>query len=244
MTDTDSKPTGTAATNGQKDSKPATVPHVVIVGDGFGGLTAAKKLGKQPVQVTLIDRSNYPLFQPMLYQVSTSGLAPADIAAPIRDTLDKHKKNTRVFMEELTGVDTQQQLVFMQNQPPLHYDYLVLATGASTNYLAHPEWESRSPGMKTLADGLTVQQTMLGAFEEAEKEPDEHKRKRLLTFVFIGAGPTGVELAAASAVHIRHILSGNFQRIGPGDARLIILQGQRRVLQTFRPDFTRKEKKK
>ncbi|TMC94955.1 MAG: NAD(P)/FAD-dependent oxidoreductase [Chloroflexi bacterium] len=244
MTDTDSKPTGTPPTNGHKDSKPATVPHVVIVGGGFGGLTAAKKLGKQPVQVTLIDRSNYHLFQPMLYQVSTSGLAPADIAAPIRDTLHKHKKNTRVLMEEVTGVDTQQQLVFMQNQQPIHYEYLILATGASTNYLSHPEWESRSPGMKTLADGLEVQQTILGAFEAAEKEPDEKKRKRLLTFVFIGAGPTGVELAAASAVHIRHILSGNFQRIGPGDARLVIVQGPPRVLPTFRPELTKKVEKK
>src|SRR6266581_9359824 len=244
MTDTDSKPTGTPPTNGHKDSKPATVPHVVIVGGGFGGLTAAKKLGKHPVQVTLIDRSNYHLFQPMLYQVSTSGLAPADIAAPIRDTLHKHKKNTRVLMEEVTGVDTQQQLVFMQNQQPIHYDYLILATGASTNYLSHPEWVSNSPGMKTLADGLEVPQTMLGAFEEAEKEPDEKKRKRLLTFVFIGAGPTGVELAAASAVHIKHILKGNFQRIGPGDARLILVQGPDRVLPTFRPELTAKVEKK
>jgi NADH dehydrogenase len=244
MTDTDSKLTGTPPTNEHRDGTPVAVPHVVIVGGGFGGLTAAKKLGKQPVQVTLIDRSNYHLFQPMLYQVSTSGLAPADIAAPIRDSLHKHKKNIRVLMEEVTGVDTQQQLVFMQNQPPVHYDYLILATGASTNYLSHPEWERRAPGMKTLADGLEVQQTILGAFEEAEKEPDEKKRKRLLTFVFIGAGPTGVELAAASAVHIRHILLGNFQRIGPGDARLVLVQGPDRVLPQFHPKLTKKVEKK
>jgi NADH dehydrogenase len=223
---------------------PATVPHVVIVGGGFGGLTAAKKLGKQPVQVTVIDRTNHHLFQPMLYQVATSGLAPADIAAPIRDTLHKCKKNTRVLTGEVTGVDTQQQLVFIRNQPSLHFDYLILATGATSNYFGHPEWESISPGMKTLADGLEVQQTILGAFEEAEKEPDEKKRKRLLTFVFIGAGPTGVELAAASAVHINHILTGNFQRIGPGDARLILVQGAPRVLPTFRPGLTAKVEKK
>jgi len=126
----------------------STVPHVVIVGGGFGGLTAAKKLGKHPVRVTLIDRNNYHLFQPMLYQVSTSGLAPADIAAPIRDTLHK-QKNTTVLLEEVTGVDTHQQLVFMQNLPPLHYDYLILATGASSNYFGHPEWVSNSPGMKS-----------------------------------------------------------------------------------------------
>jgi NADH:ubiquinone reductase (H+-translocating) len=222
----------------------APVPHVVIVGGGFGGLEAANKLGKQPVRVTLIDRNNYHLFQPMLYQVATSGLAPADIAAPIRDTLHKHKKNTCVLTEEVIGVDKQQQLVFIQDEPPLHYDYLILATGATSNYFGHPEWEIISPGMKTLADGLEVQQTILGAFEAAEKEPDEQKRKRLLTFVFVGGGPTGVELAAASAVHINHILTGNFQRIGPGHARLILVQGPARVLPEFRPELTAKIEKK
>jgi NADH dehydrogenase len=244
MTDTNSAQNDAPHMNEHKHNTPATVPHVVIVGGGFGGITAAKKLGKQPVRVTLIDRSNYHLFQPMLYQVATSGLAPADIAAPIRDTLHKHKKNTRVLMEEVTSVDTQQQLVFTQNQPPIHYDYLILATGASTNYLGHPEWESKSPGMKTLADGLEVQQTVLGAFEAAEKEPEEQRRKRLLTFVFVGGGPTGVELAAASAVHINHILKGNFQRIGPGDARLILVQGPPRVLPMFHPKLTKKVEKK
>src|SRR5215472_14003825 len=227
-----------------REDTPATVPHVVIIGGGFGGLTAAKKLGNKPVRVTLIDRNNYHLFQPMLYQVSTSGLAPAHIAAPIRDTLHKQKKNTTVLLDEVTGVDTEQQLVLLRDQPALHYDYLILATGAQSNYFAHPEWAADSPGMKTLADGLEVQQTMLGAFEEAEKEPDEKTRKRLLTFVFIGAGPTGVELAAASAVHVNHILTGNFQRIGPGDARLILVQGPDRVLPTFRPELTEKVEQK
>ncbi len=243
MTETNSTQPGTAPITEQRQNTPGTVPHVVIVGGGFGGLTAAKKLGKQPVRVTLIDRNNYHLFQPMIYQVATSGLAPADIAAPIRDTLHK-QKNTTVLLEEVTGVDTQQQLVLMQNLPPLHYDYLILSTGASSNYFGHPEWESNLPGMKTLADGLEVQQTMLGAFEEAEKEPDEQKRKRLLTFVFIGAGPTGVELAAASALHVNHILKGNFQRIGPGDARLVLVQGPDRVLPTFHPNLTAKVEKK
>ncbi|HEY6408014.1 MAG TPA: NAD(P)/FAD-dependent oxidoreductase, partial [Ktedonobacteraceae bacterium] len=244
MTETNSTQPGTTPITATNQNTPETLPHVVIVGGGFGGLTAAKKLGKQPVRVTLIDRNNYHLFQPMLYQVATSGLAPADIAAPIRDTLHKHRKNTTVQLEEVTGVDTQQQLVSMQNLPPLHYDYLILATGASSNYFGHPEWESNSPGMKNLADGLEVQQTILGAFEEAEKEPDERERKRLLTFVFIGGGPTGVELAAASAVHVNHILKGNFQRIGPGDARLILVQGPDRVLPTFRPELTAKVEKK
>ncbi len=245
MTDTNStQPGGTSPMPEHRANTPGTVPHVVIVGGGFGGLTAARKLGKQPVRVTLIDRNNYHLFQPMLYQVATSGLAPADIAAPIRDSLHKHKENTTVLLEEVTGVDTQQQLVLMQNLPPLHYDYLILATGASSNYFGHPEWESIAPGMKNLFDGLEVQQTILGAFEEAEKEPDEQERKRLLTFVFIGAGPTGVELAAASAVHINHILTGNFQRIGPGDARLVLVQGPDRVLPTFRPELTEKVEKK
>jgi len=227
-----------------RQNAPASVPHVVIVGAGFGGLKAATKLGKQPVRVTLIDRNNYHLFQPMLYQVATSGLSPAEIAAPIRHALYTYKKNTTVLMSEVTGVDAQQQLVFMQDQPPLHYDYLILATGASSNYFGHPEWEGFSPGMKTLAVGLEVQQTILGAFEEAEKEPDEKKRKRLLTFVFVGGGPTGVELTAASATHINHILKGNFQRIGPGDARLILVQGPDRVLPTFSPKLTEKVEKK
>jgi NADH:ubiquinone reductase (H+-translocating) len=243
LTDTNSTQPGTAPITEQRQNVPASVPHVVIVGGGFGGLTAAKKLGKQPVRVTLINRRNYHLFQPMLYQVATSGLAPADIAAPIRDTLHK-QKNTTVLLEEVTGVETQQQLVLMQDLPPLHYDYLILATGASSNYFGHPEWESIAPGMKNLFDALEVQQTILGAFEAAEKEPDEQERKRLLTFVFIGAGPTGVELAAASAVHINHILTGNFQRIGPGDARLVLVQGPDRVLPTFRPKLTEKVEKK
>jgi NADH dehydrogenase len=219
-------------------------PHVVIIGAGFGGLEAAKALGKQRVRMTVIDRNNYHLFLPMLYQVATSVLSPAEIAAPIRDTLYTYKKNMTVLMSEVTGVDAQQQLVFMQDQPPLHYDYLILATGASSNYFGHPEWESISPGMKTLADAREVQQTILGAFEEAEKEPDEQRRKRLLTFVFVGGGPTGVELAAASAVHINHILKGNFQRIGPGDARLILVQGAPRILPSFRPKLTAKVEKK
>src|SRR5215472_7196588 len=220
------------------------VPHVVIVGGGFGGLSAAKKLGNKPVRVTLVDRNNYHLFQPMLYQVATSGLVPAEIAAPIRDSLHKQKKNTTVLLDEVTGVDTEQQLVLLRDGSPLSYDYLILATGAESNYFGHPEWSSESPGMKNLADGLEVQQTILGSFEEAEKEPDEQKRKRLLTFVFIGAGPTGVELAAASATHINHILAGNFHRIKSGDARLILVQGPDRVLPTFSPKLTEKVEKK
>jgi len=180
----------------------------------------------------------------MLYQVATSGLVPAEIAAPIRDTLRKYKKNTTVLLDEVTGVDTEQQLVLLRDLPPEHYDYLILATGAQSNYFGHPEWEADSPGMKTLADGLEVQQTILGAFEEAEKEQDPQKRKRLLTFVFIGAGPTGVELAAASAVHINHILAGNFQHFGPGDARLVLVQGPDRVLPTFSSTLTEQVEKK
>ena len=244
MTEMNSSQPAAAQTASQNQNETERVPHVVIVGGGFGGLTAAKKLGNKPVRVTLIDRNNYHLFQPMLYQVATSGLVPAEIAAPIRDSLHRQKKNTTVLLDEVTGVDTEQQLVLLRDGAPLHYDYLILATGAESNYFGHPEWASDSPGMKNLADGLEVQQTMLGSFEEAEKEPDEKKRKRLLTFVFIGAGPTGVELAAASATHINHILAGNFQRIKPGDARLILVQGPDRVLPTFSPKLTDKVEKK
>ncbi len=244
MTESNTTSPGTSPAIGQDDHSNEKGPHVVIVGGGFGGLAAAKKLGNKPVQVTLVDRNNYHLFQPMLYQVATSGLVPAEITAPIRDSLHKQKKNTTVLLDEVTGVDTEQQLVLLRDQPPLPYDYLILATGAESNYFGHPEWATDSPGMKNLADGLEVQQTILGSFEEAEKESDEQKRKRLLTFVFIGAGPTGVELAAASATHVNHILGGNFQRIKPGDARLILVQGPDRVLPTFSPKLTDKVEKK
>ncbi len=244
MTETNSTSPGTSPVIGQTEHITGSSPHVVIVGGGFGGLAAAKRLGNKPVRVTLVDRNNYHLFQPMLYQVATSGLVPAEIAAPIRDSLHRQKKNTTVLLDEVTGVDTELKLVQLRDGPPMHFDYLILATGAESNYFGHPEWASDSPGMKTLADGLEVQQTILGAFEEAEKEPDEQKRKRLLTFVFIGAGPTGVELAAASATHINHILGGNFQRIGPGDARLVLVQGPDRVLPTFSPTLTEKVEKK
>src|SRR5207245_14049 len=151
----------------------------------------------------------YHLFQPMLYQVATTALAPGDIATPIRDIL-RHQENTNVLMAEVTGVDTQQQLVLLGNSAPVHYDYLVLATGVGTNYFGHPEWEHLAPGMKSLDDAITLKNDVLSAAEAAEREPDEERRKALLTVVLVGGGPTGVELAAMLTEDIRRFRRRNF----------------------------------
>lgn len=151
-------------------------PHIVIIGAGFGGLQAAKELGKQTVEVTIIDRNNFHLFQPMLYQVATANLSPADIAIPIRSVLAS-QQNTGVLMAEVTGVDTQEQQVLLGDRQSIHYDYLIIATGATSNYFGHPQWQQLAPGMKSLDDALTVRRVVLSAFEAAEREPDEAKRK-------------------------------------------------------------------
>jgi NADH dehydrogenase FAD-containing subunit len=218
---------------------PATVPHVVIVGGGFGGLAVAKKLAKQPVRVTVIDRTNYHLFQPMLYQVATTALAPGDIATPIRDIL-RHQENTNVLMAEVTGVDTQQQLVLLGNSAPVHYDYLVLATGVGTNYFGHPEWEHLAPGMKTLDDAITLKNDVLSAVEAAEREPDEERRKALLTVVLVGGGPTGVEIAAMLTEDLRRFRRRNFQRVNVKDIRILLVDGGQRLISSFHPVLSRK----
>lgn len=216
-----------------------TVPHVVIVGGGFGGLAAAKKLAEQPVKVTVIDRTNYHLFQPMLYQVATTALAPGDIATPIRDIL-RHQENTNVLMAEVTGVDTQQQLVLLGNSAPVHYDYLVLATGVGTNYFGHPEWEHLAPGMKSLDDAITLKNDVLSAAEAAEREPDEERRKALLTVVLVGGGPTGVELAAMLTEDIRRFRRRNFQRVNAKNIRILLVDGGQRLISSFHPVLSRK----
>ena len=169
----------------------------MIVGAGFGGLQAAKSLAKAPVKVTVIDANNFHLFQPMLYQVATAGLSPADIASPVRQVL-QHQSNTEVLMAEVTGVHVDEQRVLMGNQS-ISYDYLILATGATSNYFGHDEWRKLAPSLKSIDDAIVVRDKVLSAFEAAEREPDEEKRKALLTFVLVGGGPTGVELAGAVA---------------------------------------------
>jgi len=211
---------------------PAQKPHVVIIGGGFGGLQAAKKLRHEPVEVTIIDHNNFHLFQPMLYQVATGGLAPSDISIPLRAILHK-QKNTSVLMAEVTGIESQEQQVCLDSGQTLHYDYLIIATGAGSNYFGHQEWAQLAPGMKSINDALTIRRMVLSAFEAAEREPDESRCKALLTFVLVGGGPTGVELAGAIAELARQSLKGDFYHIDPSRANIVLVQGPKRILPQF-----------
>jgi len=220
------------------NSSSGNTPRVVIVGGGFGGLAAAKALRKAPVQVILIDRTNHHLFQPLLYQVATSVLSPSQISSPIRGILRK-QKNATVIMGEVTGVDKEQRCVFV-NSPdrehvPVHYDYLILATGARHSYFGHDEFEKFAPGLKSLADAVAIRNKVLKAFEQAEAEEDLKLHQDLLTFVLVGAGPTGVEMAAALAVFARTTLRSDFRRIDPTKARIVLIDAGPRVLGTFAP---------
>src|SRR6516225_4277558 len=199
----------------------AATPSVIIVGGGFGGLSAARSLARAPVDVTLIDRHNYHLFQPLLYQVATAGLAPNTIAAPIRAIL-RRQANATVLMETVAGIDAAKRLVLIGEQC-LHYDFLVVATGARHAYFGHDEWEAFAPGIKTLSDALTIRQQVLAAFEAAEVAQESSERRSLLNFVLIGAGPTGVELAGAIAELAKASLVHDFRRINPSDARIVLI---------------------
>jgi NADH:ubiquinone reductase (H+-translocating) len=211
-------------------------PRVVIVGGGFGGLAAAKALKNTPAKVTLIDRTNHHLFQPLLYQVATSVLAPSQIGFPIRAILGK-QKNTTVILGEVTGVDTDKKCVFVSDADRLHaplaYDYLILATGASHSYFGRNEFEKFAPGMKSLADAVATRNKVLQAFEFAEAEEDPSRHRDLLTFVLVGAGPTGVEMASALAILVRSTLKSNFRRIDPASARILLVDMAPRVLGPF-----------
>jgi NADH:ubiquinone reductase (H+-translocating) len=242
--------TNTKETGGQvisideeQQKKPTTVPHVVIVGAGFGGLEAAKALGHLPVEVTVIDHNNFHLFQPMLYQVATAGLAPSDIATPIREVLRK-QQNTGVLMAEVVGIDTEEQQVLLQDDKAMHYDYLILATGATSNYFGHPQWAHIAPSMKTLDEAVAVRRLVLSAFEAAEREPDEEKRKALLTFVLVGGGPTGVELAGALAELTHQALKGNFRHIRPDHTRIVLVQGGQQILKGFPASLAQQSEQK
>jgi NADH:ubiquinone reductase (H+-translocating) len=208
-------------------------PIVVIVGGGFGGLAAAKALRKTPARIVLIDRTNHHLFQPLLYQVATSVLTPEQIGSPLRGILRK-QENTTVILGEVKGVDTAGKRVFVDSvdrqNVPLPYDYLVLATGASPSYFGHDEFEKHAPRLKSLADAVAVKNRILRAFEQAEAEEDPGRHRDLLTFVLVGAGPTGVELAAAIAVLVRTTLKSEFRRIDPTSARVVLIDRGNRVL--------------
>src|SRR5262245_3876331 len=212
-------------------------PRIVIVGGGFGGLNAARALAGADVRVTLLDRHNYHLFQPLLYQVATASLSPGDIASPIRWILRK-QQNVEVLLAEVRQIDPVARRVVIDGGETVPYDYLVLAPGAAHAYFGHPEWEPRAPGLKTLDDALEMRRRMLAAFEAAEREADPDKQRRLLTFVIVGAGPTGVELAGALAEIARQSLVRDFRRIRPESARIVLVEGSPSVLGPF-PDRLR-----
>ena len=211
------------------------IPRVVIVGGGFGGLEAAKKLVCENVHLTVIDRTNYHLFQPLLYQVATAALSPADIAAPIRAVLQKCK-NAEVMLAEVQSVDVNTRVVHARDLN-VQYDYLILATGARHSYFGHPEWERLAPGLKSLEDAVEIRRRILLAFEYAEKISDPAARAAAMTFVIIGGGPTGVEMAGAIAEIARHTLARDFRHIDPSSARVVLIEGESQVLATFPEDL-------
>jgi len=215
------------------------LPHVVILGGGFGGLYAARGLRKAPVRITVVDRHNHHLFQPLLYQVATATLSPGDIAAPIRGLL--HKQAT-VLLAEATGVDTARKRVLLTDGE-LAYDHLIIATGATHSYFGNDAWAQHAPGLKTIEDALDIRRRVLLAFELAEREPDAARRRELLTFVIIGAGPTGVELAGALAEISRHALVRDFQNIDPTQARIILMEGLPRVLPVYPEPLSEKARR-
>jgi NADH:quinone reductase (non-electrogenic) len=213
-------------------------PHVVIIGGGFGGLDAARAFAGAAVRVTLLDRHNYHLFQPLLYQVATASLSPGDVASPIRWILRK-QKNVQVLLAEARAIDPVNRGVFVDPGPSdaalpsISYDYLIVATGAAHSYFGHPEWAARAPGLKTLDDALEMRRRVLLAFEAAERETDPLRQRRLLTFVIVGGGPTGVELAGALAEIARSSLPQDFRSIRPESARIVLLEGGPDVLPAF-----------
>ena len=216
-------------------------PLVVILGAGFGGLTAAKALRRAPVRLTLIDRHNYHLFQPLLYQVATAGLDPSDIASPVRRIL-RYQANTEVLLAEAKGVDLAGRKVELADGS-VPYDYLIVATGATDSYFGHDEWSRFAPGLKSVDDALEIRRRVLFAFEAAEREHDSKARAAWLTFVIVGGGPTGTELAGAVSEIARHALAKDFRHINPKEARVVLLEGGARILPTYAPMLSGKAQK-
>ncbi len=204
-------------------------PHVVIIGGGFAGLAAARTLANEPVRVTLIDRRNHHLFQPLLYQVATAALAPSDIAEPLRGVLG-HARNVEVRLGEVTGIDVDTRTVSVGDGDTMTYDHLIVAAGARTSWFGHADWEARAPGLKTLGDALDIRHRMLRAFEQAEWTEDEAERARLLTFVVVGGGPTGVEMAGALREIAFRTLAGDFRHVRPEAARVVLVEAGPHVL--------------
>jgi NADH dehydrogenase len=211
--------------------------HVVIIGGGFGGLYAAQKLGKSPVKVTLIDKRNFHLFQPLLYQVATGSLSPSDIASPLRAVLAENK-NTSVVMGEVVDIDPQKQVIKLKSNSEISYDSLIVATGVSHHYFGNDQWSEQAPGLKTIEDALNIRRRILTAFEAAEKTDDHQVREALMNFVVIGGGPTGVELAGTLAELAHRTLSNEFTNIDTKKARIILLEGTDRVLPPYHADLS------
>jgi NADH dehydrogenase len=211
-------------------------PRVVIVGAGFGGLSAARSLARAPARVTVVDRRNHHLFQPLLYQVATAALSPGDIAYPIRAIL-RRQKNATVLLADAAAIDTSsRELVLTDGR--IGYDFLILATGARHAYFGHQEWEERAPGLKSLEDALEIRRRILLAFEKAERETDPDRRRALLTFVLVGGGPTGAELAGAIGEISRHVLASDFRSIDPREARILLVEAGPKILPTFPPELS------
>src|SRR3989442_12220212 len=223
------------------ENSPAEKPQVVIVGAGFGGLEAAKKLACEKVRVTVIDRTNYHLFQPLLYQVATAALSPADIAAPVRSVLSKCK-NVEVILAEVKSVDVEAKKIKTIDME-FCYDFLILATGARHSYFGHNEWEKLAPGLKSLEDAVELRRRILLAFEFAEKTTDEAARKAAMNFVIIGGGPNGVEMAGAIAEISSYTLSKDFRQIDPSQAKVILIEGALRLLAAYPEDLSESARK-
>src|SRR5438477_3469695 len=220
------------------ENPPTETPRVVISGAGFGGLEAAKKFGGKNVRVTVIDRTNYHLFQPLLYQVATAALSPADIAAPVRAVLSKCR-NIEVMLAEVQSVDVDAKKI-KTTDAEIAYDFLIVATGARHSYFGHNEWEKLAPGLKSLEDAIELRRRLLLAFEYAEKITDEAAKKAAMTFVIIGGGPTGVEMAGAIAEIARYTLAKDFKHIDPSSARVVLVEGDTRVISAFPEDLSEK----
>src|SRR6201993_3110959 len=225
----------TATSDGKIEGK--ALPRVVIVGAGFGGLNAAQALAKAPVQITVIDRKNFHTFQPLLYQVATAGLAPGEIAAPIRSILRSHKTG-EVLMAEVTGVDLERRIV-QTPDAEIPYDYLIIAAGATHSYFGHEDWEVFAPGLKTIEDALEIRRRVLLAFELAERQAAAGESELPLNFVVVGGGPTGVELAGTLAEISRHALAHEFRSIDPRRTHILLIEGGPRVLPTYPEDLSR-----
>ena len=219
--------------------KHGALPHVVIVGGGFAGLWAARALARAPVRITLLDRGNHHLFQPLLYQVATAGLSAPNIAAPLRQIL-RRQKNATVLLGEVAGIDPGEKHVRLADGRVLAFDHLLLASGATHAYFGHDDWAPHAPGLKTLDDALGIRRRILTAFERAEAEDDPAKRDAWLTFAIVGGGPTGVELAGTLAEIARHTLRGEFRRVDPRKARVLLLEAGSRVLASFPESLSEK----